>query len=211
MAFVSAITEEDLATVRERIRRDLSASRAAHILGVEDMAVRIGVQILPEKLPSLRLAALLHDITKEWSDDTQLSFFAERDIPLSEDKRRAPMILHALSGAYFAREEFPSLVDNEVFLAISRHTTGDADMTLFQMIIYVADLIEDGRTQPFCVNLRKEFLAKVDTLGWRTALERIFFSSLRSTILSFAERSRIIAPETLAAYNFMLFRDQEKQ
>lgn len=210
MAFVSIVTESDLATVRERIGRELSANRAAHVLGVEDMAVRIGEKLLPDKLQSLRLAALLHDITKEWSDDAQLAYFVEKGMPLSEDQRRTPMILHAMSGAYFARDEYPSLVDDEVFLAIYRHTTGDADMTLFQMTVYVADLIEDGRKQPFCVNLRKEFLEAVEHVGWKAALETAFLSSLRSTILSFAEKSRIIAPETLAAYNFMLFRDQEE-
>ena len=209
MAFVSEVTENDLAVVRDRRGRELSKSRAAHILGVEDMAMRIGEKLLPDKLPSLRLAALLHDITKEWSDDAQLAYFAERGIPLSDDKRRAPMILHAMSGAYFARDEYPSLVDDEVFLAIYRHTTGDADMTLFQMIVYVADLIEDGRKQPFCVNLREEFWKSVDRFGWQAALEKTFLSSLRSTILSFSEKMRVIAPETLNAYNFMLFRDQE--
>ena len=208
MAFIP-ITDEDLSRVREHIRGTLSEARAMHIFGVEEMAVQIGSRLLPEKLSSLRLAALLHDITKEWSYDANLSYLEANAIPLAEDKRRTPAILHALSGAYFAKERYPQLVDDEIFFAILRHTTGDAEMTLFEMIVYVSDLIEMGRQQPFCVNLRNEFFIKADTMGWETALEEVFLSSLRSTILSFAEKKRILAPESIAAYNSILFRQGE--
>ena len=157
----------------------------------------------------LGLIALVRTALTQQTTPLPQELTAGQLFPMIKKHQIAPMILHAMSGAYFARDEYPSLVDDEVFLAIYRHTTGDADMTLFQMIVYVADLIEDGRKQPFCVNLREEFWKSVDRFGWQAALEKTFLSSLRSTILSFSEKMRVIAPETLNAYNFMLFRDQE--
>ncbi|MBO5842217.1 MAG: HD domain-containing protein, partial [Clostridia bacterium] len=55
--------------LRERVTADMSPKRARHTLAVEQMAARLYVLYCPEKEQMLRIAALLHDVTKEWSTE----------------------------------------------------------------------------------------------------------------------------------------------
>ena len=60
----------------EELRREVSAfqdsRRFSHTLGVEKEAVRLGELFLPEDINRLRVAALLHDITKMYDYEKQL-------------------------------------------------------------------------------------------------------------------------------------------
>ena len=62
--------EQRLDALRGELSSLMSPKRYAHTLGVERMAVRLGQLFCPEKIPQLRAAALLHDITKEESLET---------------------------------------------------------------------------------------------------------------------------------------------
>ena len=64
-------TDEALDSLREQIPSVLSPKRAAHVMGVERMAVRLGELFTPgeDDIRLLRGAALLHDVTKELSAD----------------------------------------------------------------------------------------------------------------------------------------------
>ena len=66
------ITERMLDELREELRGTMSEKRYRHTVEVERMAARLGVLYAPDQLPILRAAALLHDITKEFSLQTQL-------------------------------------------------------------------------------------------------------------------------------------------
>ena len=58
------ITEENLNTLRGIVISEMSEKRAVHTLAVEKMAERLGNIYAPDKINSLRAAALLHDLTK---------------------------------------------------------------------------------------------------------------------------------------------------
>ena len=81
-------------------------------------------------------------------------------------------LLHAHTGAVVAAEVFG--VSREVKEAIRWHTTGKADMTLLEKIIYLADYIEP--TRDFCdlTQLRKLAFEDLDAallLGFTMAVE----------------------------------------
>ena len=72
---------------------------------------------------------------------------------LSDFSRKYPKTLHALTGSLVAERIFGE--NEEVVSAIEWHTTGKADMTLLQKIIYVADYMEPCRNFPGVENLRE--------------------------------------------------------
>ena len=61
------ITAEQLDALRNTVAGNISAARFEHTLGVERAAAGIRRVLCPQKLKLLCGAALLHDITKEYS------------------------------------------------------------------------------------------------------------------------------------------------
>ena len=99
-----------------------------------------------------RIAALLHDCTKKLDLPQQLSLCRHYGLPLDEMERTYLKLLHSKTGAAVARDKFG--VTDEIYNAIYYHTTGKADMTLLEKIIYLADYIEPSRSFPGVEELR---------------------------------------------------------
>ncbi len=198
--------EEVILRVRESLDGTMSPERRAHTLSVEKMAARLGNILLPDKVQELRLAALLHDITKDMDNETQLSLCHRYGLCLSSEELSAEKTLHARTGARFARETYGTLVSEEIFSAIDRHTVGAPEMTTFEKIIFVADLIEETRTYPFCIEMRDYFFTDVEKIKKQEALRRLNEILLRSfeyTLSSLKKKGEPVSPDTLRAYNHL--------
>ena len=83
------------------------------------------------------------------------------------------------------------IVDDEIFSAIYYHTTGKAEMSVFEAIIYLADYIEDGRDFDDCVLLRDFFWdARPEKMNeserlahlWRTMVKSVDFTVRQLTV-----------------------------
>ena len=57
-------SNDKIAELRDKVRGRLSAKRFAHVLAVEDCAAKLGAYMLPSRVDELRVAALLHDISR---------------------------------------------------------------------------------------------------------------------------------------------------
>lgn len=153
------ITESMLDTLREKVSATMSPKRFRHTAEVEKMAEYLGGLYAPEHIPQLRAAALLHDITKEYSTELQLKICAEKDIPLEADAHYAPKTLHARTAAALIPEQYPQFADDVIISAVRWHTTGRADMSICEKLIYLADYIDMSRTFEDCVRLREYFMS----------------------------------------------------
>ena len=85
--------------LRERVTAEMSAKRARHTLAVEQMAARLAELYCPEKAQLLRVAALLHDVTKEYSYERQIELCKQYGVELEADAYFAPKTLHARTAA----------------------------------------------------------------------------------------------------------------
>ncbi|MBQ3791561.1 MAG: bis(5'-nucleosyl)-tetraphosphatase (symmetrical) YqeK, partial [Clostridia bacterium] len=132
----------------------LIGKRLKHTLGVERAVISLGSIYLPEKIPPLRVAAILHDLTKYYSVEEHLEVFRRNGFTPDENILAAPKCMHSVSGSFVAREKFADYVDEEILTAIRWHTTGHRGMTMFESLLYLADYIEDTRTFVDCVTLR---------------------------------------------------------
>ena len=113
--------------------------------GCEETAARLAVR-WGENPEDAAEAGILHDITKKLSTDEQLRLVEKYGIVLDAADIAAPKTLHALTGAWFAREHFG--VPDNIFSAIEWHTTGRPGMTTLEKIVYLADFIEPTRDFP---------------------------------------------------------------
>ena len=129
----------------------LKHKRIPHVLGTEQEAIRLAERYGVD-VEKARVAALLHDCTKKLDMESQLALCDHYGIELDELEQVSLKLLHSKTGAALARDVFG--VDEEIYNAIWWHTTGHANMTLLEKIIYLADYIEPSRDFPGVDKLR---------------------------------------------------------
>jgi len=134
-------------------RSRLSDKRYAHVLGVADTAGWLArVHGLPPE--KVRLAALLHDVSRESSPEELLQSAKGYGIEVDELAAQSPMTLHGPVAAGEARREL-GVTDPEVLEAVRVHTTGAPGVGTVALAVYIADKIEPGRDYPSVESLRE--------------------------------------------------------
>lgn len=208
------ITEQMLTELRRQIQARMSPKRLRHTLAVEDMVARLSQLYCPQKTVLLRAAALLHDLTKELSQEEQIRLCVENGILLSERDLHSPKTLHARTAAVVIPLEFPDFADPTVIKAVRWHTVGREGMTLPEQLLYLADYIDDSRTFENCVRLRQAFWeAEPQRLSPEeriSHLHRILLLSFQMTITDLLQEGALISPETVAARNELLLKTESK-
>jgi nicotinate-nucleotide adenylyltransferase len=142
-------TPEEL---EQRVQGMVKAKRYAHILGCRDTAVELARKYGADE-ETVAYAALLHDMTKEFSLEEQLKLAEKWNIILDYEPENLPHLIHADTAAAMAREEL-GMWDG-VCTAIARHTVGGSDMSREDLIVYLADLMEPTRDYPGVEALRE--------------------------------------------------------
>ncbi len=204
------ISDDAIAILRAELPFILSKKRAAHVLGVERMAVRLGEIFMPsaDDIRLLRAAALLHDITKELTVAEHFEILQKHGITPTPADALSPKTLHARTAALLIPERYPGLADPRVIDAVRYHTTGRAGMSMAEKIIYFADYIDDTRTYPDCVRLRDEFFDahpdKMSAAERVRHLDRLMVMSFDMTIGELIERGSLISAETTDARNYLI-------
>lgn len=151
------ITEQMLDSLRKRVASGMSEKRFRHTAEVEKMVARLCSLYAPQKELELRAAALLHDITKEYSTQMQIKLCAQYGLSVTECDLNAPKTFHARTAAAVIADEYPEYDVGEVVSSVRWHTTGREGMTLCEQLVYLADYIDMSRTFADCVTLRNYF------------------------------------------------------
>ncbi len=199
--------ESVLESLREDICPFMSEKRYRHTLGVERMVVRLSSFFEGEiDLFYLRAAALLHDITKELSEREQREIISEMQTKLSESQIKSPAILHSFTAEHRIKKEFSFFYGCASLLsAIRAHTTGAAEMSLFDKLLFVADYIEEGREYPRCIMQRERLLSLLSSDAPKhAALDAVLLSILESTISFLVENGYAVCEDTLIARDRLL-------
>ena len=137
----------------------LKPKRMPHVLGTAETAVQLARRYGADE-EAAYVAALLHDCTKKLNIEEQLALCEQYGLHLDEMQRWALKLQHAITGAAVARHVFG--VSDAVYEAIRWHTTGKADMTTLEKVIYLADYIEPTRDFPGVEELRKAIWEDLD-------------------------------------------------
>ncbi len=199
------MTEAQLTQLREELSSSMSEKRFRHTVEVEKMVVRLGELYVPDKIMVLRAAALLHDITKEYSSDRHLMIFAQKGLTLTREDLLAPKTFHARTAAAILAEQYPELCDQEVISCVRWHTTGRRGMTLPEKLVYLADYIDLSRKFENCVKLRNFFFdahpEKMNEAERLAHLRDTLILSYDMTIADLLAEGTPISPDTFEARN----------
>lgn len=183
-----SLNDADLRAVSYSMIR---AKRIAHVQGCEEEAVRLA-RYWGAKEEHARRAAILHDCTKYLKLEEQLSVCDQYGVELDAMERTAVKLLHSKTGAALARHVFGE--PDEVCEAICWHTTGKADMTLLEKILYIADYMESTRDFDGVERLRE--LAYVD-------LNAAVLLGTEMTVEEMRGYGSPVHPNTLSARDFL--------
>ncbi|MDR1692518.1 MAG: bis(5'-nucleosyl)-tetraphosphatase (symmetrical) YqeK [Oscillospiraceae bacterium] len=157
--------------LRTLLRERLSPKRVLHTLGVESVAVNLTKRWGGDENDA-RIAALLHDMTKEAPD--QLKLLREYGILTVMCEAAVPNVRHAITGAAFAKRLG---YDDGIVSAIRWHSTGRAGMTVPEKILYLADWAEPFRADvPGLREIRGCIYTDMDTamlLGLKATLRYV--------------------------------------
>ena len=196
------ITKEMLDRLRQHVSSLLSERRYNHTVEVEKMAVLLAAHCLPEKSDEISAAALLHDITKELSPQCQLKILEKAGCALSADEINLLDVIHSFTAPYVVRDDFPDFATDEILSAISKHTLGDADMSVFDKIIFLADFIEQSRLYPDSISTRRFVLdtMKPGAIDENIAvLNRACIMEIDSTIAHLVKNGKPLNKKTVLA------------
>ena len=201
-------SKEQIDILRNSVREKLSEKRFIHTLGVEDMAVKIAEKCLPCDVNKIRVAALLHDISKEYSEAEHFELVKKHNLILTDEDIASPALWHSLTAASVVLDDFVEYSDKDVLSAVYNHTVGSPDLSIFDEIILLADYIEEGRTYRNCVNVRDKFLfelSKSNSLDESIlALHRATLDSLNNNINEFIARGESFHARTMLTRDAIL-------
>lgn len=191
MRYSDKYTAMDREALMQAVQMRMSERRFKHVLGVEETAVALAERFgeSPEKAS---IAALTHDYAKERSDEEFQLAIEQGDYEnKTELLKYGNAIWHGLVGADFVAREL-EIADEEILNAIRLHTTGAAEMTLLDKIIYVADYIEPGRNFPGVEDARVIAFSDLD--------QAVAFET-KHTLAHLVEAENPVYPKTIETYN----------
>ena len=181
----------DFRTLKEESLLLHKENRVKHVIGCSETARELAL-IHGVDPDDAERAGILHDVTKALDGEDQLRLCDKYGIVLSDFDRKHTKLLHAVTGAAVAEQVFG---ENEaVCQAIRWHTSGKADMTTLEKIIYVADYMEPNRDFPGVEKLRK--LAKTD-------LDAALLLGLEMAVTHVRRQGAIVGQHSLDAMAFL--------
>lgn len=170
----------------EFVKSHLPEKRLIHTANVVVSALS-KVKQLNLDYQKVKIAGTLHDVAK-YIDHTKVKGFElPKDVP--------PPVVHSFLGAFVA-QKLLGIEDEEILDAIRYHTSGKADMSTLGKLIFVADMVEEGRDYEGVEYLR-ELFEKDD-------FEKCFVECLKEEFLHLLNKKQYIYQETLNAVAFYL-------
>lgn len=139
--------------LREIVHSRMSDKRFCHTLSVRKLSMELA-EIHGLDVQKASLAALLHDIAKEFDSETMEKYMR---LESKEHQAMPRAVHHQYVGALFVKSVL-RLNDEDVIQAIYYHTTGGVDNP-YVYLLFIADKIEPGRNYDVSEELS---LAKID-------------------------------------------------
>lgn len=176
------------------VSQQMPERRWIHTLGVMSTS-RTLAEKYGEDPERAELAAIIHDVAKFWAIDEQRQYIVQHqlDTDLLQYNKE---LWHAEIGSHVAWAQY-GVEDQGIRDAIRYHTSGRADMSMLEKIVWLADYIEPNRDFPGVEEARR--------LAEQSMDEAILFG-LNATIILLVEKHRIIYPGTLAARNSLIHK-----
>ncbi len=179
------VAEKDLyrgGEIEQAVKKALPIKRLTHTANVVVTALKKAKELNLD-LNVVKTAALLHDIAKYEDYSVYPDFNLPSGVP--------EPVIHAFLGAYIAKNKFN--VSSEIEDAIRYHTSGKANMSTLSKLIFVADMIEEGRDYEGVDKLRELYEEDFD---------ECFRECLKEEMVHLTNKKTQIYEETVNAFNY---------
>lgn len=198
-----ALSPEFFEARKAELATRVSAKRFAHVMGVVDTADQLA-RAYGVDTRKARLAALLHDWDKGYSAEQ----IRERARQLNVDTTVHPdmmgdmtELLHGPTAAAALAAEHPC-IPADVLQAVRLHTMGSECMSNLDMIVYVADMLEPGRSFDGLDELR----AHAGTVP----LDELYLTSFAHVMQHLVESRKLLYTPTVGIWNQCVRRSRAK-
>lgn len=200
---ISAVTNDPFGLEAYEVMKELLSHRVGkkrfeHSINVSTVARSLAKQygVDPDKA---RLAGILHD----WDKGLLNREVCQRakDLGVEVDPMvltDMPWLLHGPTAAAALAQEYPQF-GSDVFQAIARHTSGAADMSPLDCVIYIADIIEPSRTFG-----DMEGIERLRTLVGQIPLDVLYFEAFKYTLEFLVSTDRVLYPATIETWNVLM-------
>ena len=175
-----------------KLKKILTRNRFIHTQGVAKEAVRLARHYNSDTYKAYT-AGLLHDCAKDYSAEEKRRLCASYKIKIDDIIEKQIDLVHSFLGAALCKKEY-GIKDKDIINAVKYHTTGRADMSELEKIIYLADCIEPNRKQ-------HDGLEKTRHLAY-TDLNLAMKYNLELTIKHNENKGRMIHPLSIEALNY---------
>lgn len=145
---INYINENGLYII-ERLRFNLDPIGVQHSLNVAQMAIKLA-QIHDVNPQKAKIAALYHDLCKQWSKTKMIKYLSQYDKTIL---LKPWPVWHGYVAALYIKHHY-QINDEAIINAVAKHTTGGITMNNLELVVLLADKIAAERTQPGVVLLR---------------------------------------------------------
>lgn len=175
------------------IRPLMGDKRYIHSVNVSIEAVRLAKKYGADE-EKAAVAGIFHDITKEIDFEKQLQIISSGDIILTDVEKSTNKLWHAISGSVYIQKEL-NITDADIINAVRYHTTGRANMSLLEKIIFLADFTSAERDYPDVDVIRQK--AEI-------SLEEGMLYGIQFTLSRLLQHQGLLSIDAINAYNEIL-------
>ena len=181
--------------IKKYLKENLKESRYNHTLGVCEIALELA-ELNGVSKEKAEIAALAHDVAKNLSKEEMMKIIKDNNIILSNVEKENMNLWHSIIAPIVAEEKL-GITDEDILDAVRWHTTGKEDMSVLTKIIYIADMIEPGRSFPGLEDIRKETFEDLD---------KGVYTGLTHSMQFLLSKNLLIDENTIKARNYFLFK-----
>ena len=146
--------------LKQFLNKCVEEKRAIHSKNTAKEAIKLA-KLYGADEEKAYVAALLHDVAKGKCRFGLRNLAKEYDVTIDEYEMRNPELTHGKLGAIMVSRQL-GIKDKDILSAIRWHTTGHADMSLLEKVVYISDLIEPGRKFKGVKEIRKLAYKDID-------------------------------------------------
>ncbi len=191
----NGLYDDGLSEYRRIITEKLDEYRLYHSECVSECAAALAEKYGAD-IRKAAIAGLLHDVMKNADAVETAVHMNKAGITLSDIEKDNYKVWHQIAGAAFLKNE-GIITDEEILGAVRWHTTGRADMTLLEKIVYIADFISADRDYPDVGEVRR--LAQI-------SLDDAILYTAKYTIRKLVSAGSVLHPSTVEMYNDIVKR-----
>lgn len=182
------------------VKDHLPIARYEHTLRVAETAVTLANLHgqSQETVNKVELAAVFHDYAKYRSKEEQKRWIEQSMLP-KDLLLYHHELWHGPVASLLIEHEY-GIRDKAVQQAIYYHTTGRANMSDVEMLVFIADYIEPARSFPGVEEVREMARQNLVTACWMAS---------KNTIQFLMSKGSTIYPDTFHAYNDLTRRKLE--